>query len=149
MTYLTVEYWGMRCRGTRTLVVDDSGYGVIDENARKVFSAGQCHALALAIHELTGWPIKGIGNRYNDDEPQSPAHCVVWCPPLKKYVDIKGAKGRDYYRRRNNWKVLASNVQPQQVQSFERYLTPNMKAARVFAKTVLRDLEISTGNLKK
>lgn len=34
--------------------------GVIDDTAREVFTAGQCHAFAYALHEQTGWPIVAV-----------------------------------------------------------------------------------------
>lgn len=34
--------------------------GVLDEAARIAFSCGQCHALALAVHEQTGWPLEAF-----------------------------------------------------------------------------------------
>ena len=40
---------------TSTLLVDDEGFGIINYEAREVFTRGQCHALALAIHQLTGF----------------------------------------------------------------------------------------------
>jgi hypothetical protein len=148
MEYLTVEYWGEWSRDTRTLKVDDDGYGVLDKAASMAFRRGQCHALALAIHELTGWPIKGLGDY---DRPNSPAHCVVWCPKLRGYVDVRGRVSRKYFYRRNGWKVINRRVRPVEIESFEDYLKPNMEAARAFAKTVLRNLKIefSTGTLKK
>lgn len=33
----------------------------LDRDAIRAFSTGQCHALALALHETTGWPLVAIG----------------------------------------------------------------------------------------
>lgn len=31
--------------------------GIVDDEALRAFTTGQCHAFALAMHEATGWPI--------------------------------------------------------------------------------------------
>jgi hypothetical protein len=136
---------------TVELTVDDNGYGILDSTAIRAFKRGQCHALALAIHELTGWTIKGLGCYRENDASDSPAHCVVWCPKLRSYVDIGGRVPRTYYRSEFGWKVINRSVTPSRAKNFRNYLKPNMRAARAFAKTVLRDLEIefSTERLKK
>lgn len=51
-----VEVAGTDWSGPHTVTV-----GVIDEHAVTAFRNGQCHALALAIAERTGWPIVAIG----------------------------------------------------------------------------------------
>ena len=151
MKHIRVHHWQYGRSVTIELAVDDAGYGVLNNTAITAFKRGQCHALALAIHELTGWPIKGLGRYDKQDAPDSPAHCVVWCPKLKMYVDIDGKVSRNYYRNDRGWKVLNRNVSPSRAKTFKAYLKPNMRAARPFAKTILRDLKIefSTGSPKK
>lgn len=34
--------------------------GVLDDSARRAFQLGQCHALSIALHERTGWPIEVV-----------------------------------------------------------------------------------------
>lgn len=145
MKRVRVEYWGFGFgKSTTTLIIDDQGLGVLDGDAHRVFESGQCHALALAIHELTGWPIKGLGHLDLGDYPDSPAHCVVWCPKLKAYVDIHGKVGRGYYRKERGWVVINHSIPPEQVNNLREYLKPNMRVARPYAKAVLRDLGFST-----
>lgn len=60
--------------------------GRIGDNERKVFTSGQCHALALAVAKRTGWPFIAV-----DYEAQSgAAHCGVRLPGTTKILDIKG-----------------------------------------------------------
>lgn len=59
--------------------------GVIDETAEHVFTRGQCHALALAIHDETGWPIVGIAG----DGNHHPGHCAIERPD-GRIIDITG-----------------------------------------------------------
>lgn len=59
--------------------------GVIDEAAITCFTRGQCHALALAIHEQTGWPLIQAGW----DEKSGPDHWLVR-HPSGKLLDITG-----------------------------------------------------------
>lgn len=35
--------------------------GLLDETAEYAFTHGQCHAMAIALHELTGYEIIGLG----------------------------------------------------------------------------------------
>ena len=141
MKNIRVQHWAGWFGGTKTvtLAVDENGVGVIDETALRAFRCGQCHALALALHELTGWPIKGLGDPGWDDTPNSPAHCVVWSPQHRAYIDIGGIVDR---RRNRNWKVINRNVTKKQVAKFRYYLRPNVEAARPFAKAVLRHLGV-------
>jgi hypothetical protein len=151
MKQVSVRHWGSWHRKIDAiLTVDDDGYGVIDDVAVEAFRRGQCHALAIALHKLTGWTIKGLGRRDEQDAPDSPAHCVVYCPALRTYVDIGGKVSRGYYNKNRGWKVLNRNVAPRQVRKFRLYLKPNVEAAIPFAKSILRDLgvEFSTGNRK-
>lgn len=59
--------------------------GVIDEDAEYVFTHGQCHALALALNERTGWPLVGIAA----GGPHHPSHCAVRRPD-GEIIDITG-----------------------------------------------------------
>ena len=62
---------------------------VIDANARHAFTRGGCGALAVAIHDLTGWPIIAAG------------HCdglvmhYLVRNPAGQLVDINGAHSDD------------------------------------------------------
>lgn len=68
--------------------------GVIDGSAQNIFSTGGCHALAIAIHDATGWPIVAITDHHNVfDGRAGGGSAVHWCvkAPNGKFVDIDGA----------------------------------------------------------
>lgn len=52
------------------------------------FTQGNCHELALAINEITGWPIYTF---YDPDEDLGDLHAFVQCP-RGTYVDVQGEK---------------------------------------------------------
>lgn len=64
--------------------VVDLQLGVIDDAARLAFSSGQCHAMAAALHERTGWPLHEL---YDDDG--DPIHFYVITPDGRA-LDING-----------------------------------------------------------
>jgi hypothetical protein len=142
MRKVSMKYWNWGRKCETSVQISDDGLGVVDEEARKVFLRGQCHALALAIHELTGWTIKGLGGPYGGDSPDSPAHCVVYCPALKSYVDITGRVSRNYWRNQRNWKVINRRVTPELAKNFRYYMKPDVVTARKFAKTILLGLGV-------
>jgi hypothetical protein len=120
--------WG----GTRILTVD-GGKGVIDDAARDAFTHGQCHSLAIALHDLTDWPIIGIGG-----DPDSPNHFVVYSPKIDDFIDIggPGAFSRDYGEHLSMLKEFTRDeaIHP------EYYLKANLKAAKPFAKTIYEQI---------
>ena len=116
------------------LTIDDDGFGVLDSEAKRAFSKGQCHALAIAINKLTGWKIKGVGFSY--DTPDSPTHCCNYSPELKAYVDIDGLSKKAPVGR-----VLNSNISPREAMgSLRGYLDPDVETAMPFARSVLRKI---------
>lgn len=70
------------------------------EDVEDVFENGYCHALALAIHEQTGWPIWSLKCPKGEDE-----HFLV-CSPSGYLVDVRGANDPDgvlnYWMRLNH-----------------------------------------------
>lgn len=60
--------------------------GVIDDQARIVFGRGHCHSLALAIHELTGWPLAGMYDFHG-----TLSHVLVWMPD-GMLLDVNGVR---------------------------------------------------------
>lgn len=57
----------------------------LDEFVRTEFTCGGCGYLALALHDLTGWPIRAFG----DDH--------IWViNPQGRAVDINGVHPEDY-----------------------------------------------------
>ncbi len=138
MTKIKAEAWtGWGDTVTKTLTVDNEGFGVIDEAATYVFSRGQCHALALAVHQLTGWPIKGVGDY--SDSPLSPGHCINYSPTHKVYMDIRGIRPKPH----STYKVVNRRIHPKHIGNMAGYLEPNIEAAIPFAKTLLRQLKVA------
>jgi len=137
LTIFYHSYFGFGGKTTIEVTIDDEGYGVLDYNARRAFCSGHCHSLAIALHQLAGLTIKGVGREDEGDGPDSPAHCVVWSPKLRKYVDITGAAKRPP----NHWKVLNRNLSEDRARKYLKgYLRPNVQAALPFARTIIRDL---------
>src|SRR5512132_4409621 len=71
--------------------------GANSRDTERVFTRGQCHSLAFALHELTGWPVVLLC--YDEDlnvldaavgDPYSWGHAVVRRPD-GLLVDINGA----------------------------------------------------------
>jgi len=115
------------------LTIED-GMGVIDRAAKIAFTEGQCHALAIAFHDATGWPIIGIGG-----DPDSPSHFVVYDPKIDDFVDIGGPKAftRDWGEHRYMLKEFTRDeaIQP------EFYQKADIKAAIPFVKTLMEQLD--------
>lgn len=123
------KYWGIFGDGHTEELKVINGYGVLDKKAEYVFTAGQCHSLALALHKLTGWEIRGFGvGPYNE-----PHHCAVYCPELKRYVDIDG----DWVVPR--WKDTGSLTR-EKIRGFATYFPACPTKAMPFARSVLRKL---------
>ena len=132
---INVDSWW----GHHTLVIDDQGFGVIDSEAEIVFTRGQCHALALALHKLTGWPIKGA-SYYRCSSWESPSHCLVYWREWRVYVDIEGVKKHPWIGRT---KLVVSHryLSPKRAKSgLGKYKKPNLRAAMPFARTILKQI---------
>ncbi len=121
---MTVKVW----MGVYDLADD----GSIDDAARYVFCHGQCHALAAALHDLTGWPIYML----RDDD-----HVVVKGP--RGFLDINGY-GADE-RNRARWGACLDAEVPldrqTQIPPRGTYAEPEMQVAEVFARSVLREYD--------
>jgi hypothetical protein len=101
--------------------------GRIDRRAKDAFAHGQCHSLALALHQVTGWPMFGIGG--------APNHFIVYCPDLDTYIDIDGPGAET-----RNQNFIAHGLvlyTPAQISSLENYMPINAEIAAPFAKTLL------------
>ncbi len=61
--------------------------GLIDDRATYLFQSGQCHALALAGWEATGWPIVWLTS---DEGPEPEPHHLMLVHPNNELVDITG-----------------------------------------------------------
>lgn len=75
-----------------TQIINTEGH--IDSAAKYAFTRGQCHALALVLHRLTGWKLYGLYSEYEWTRKQAgrkstPGHVVVRTSE-GKYIDITG-----------------------------------------------------------
>ena len=77
---------------------DDLTPGVLDGYASRAFKHGACGALAIAIHDATGWPIVAITDAHNVHGGRagggSAMHWTVMRPD-GKLVDVNGAHDPD------------------------------------------------------
>ena len=68
--------------------------GVLDSYARHAFKYGACGALAIAMHDVTGWPIVAITDHYNvfEDGRAGGGSALHWTVrrPDGKLIDIDG-----------------------------------------------------------
>jgi hypothetical protein len=70
-------------------------HGVIDAAAKVAYTSGQCHALALALNECTGWPIVAILAKSTEStQPLRLIH-VVTAPRSDLWLDINGPSDPD------------------------------------------------------
>lgn len=116
-----------------TLTVKD-GKGIIDEHASEAFTHGQCHALAIALHDRTGWPIIGVGG-----DEETPSHFVVYDPKADTFVDIDGPDAQERFPY--EFERMIKEFDREYAIKPPYYLHADLKAARPFAKTVLEQVE--------
>jgi hypothetical protein len=121
--------WGYRPE----LTVKD-GRGVVDENASYAFTHGQCHAFAIAMHDITGWPIIGIGG-----EPDTPSHFCVYDPHIDDFVDIDGAGV--FNRDGGDHRCMVKEFTRDKAFRPRWYLEPDIETAKLFVPTVLNELD--------
>ena len=110
--------------------------GIIDYDAEYAFTRGQCHALALALHSLTGWQLYGLYKPCELRWSGTPSHTVVRSPD-GEYIDINGNNALE------EWQEYYPEAEPKavteaQVLAFEEddYCKPDIKAAMPYAKTL-------------
>lgn len=82
--------------------------GVVDEDARELFSFGYCHLLAAALYERTGWPLVVI-------EQAKPSLGGAWgwahvgiLTPAGLFLDIDGATSQFEIER--DWQRYGPSV---------------------------------------
>ena len=104
----------------------------IDSKAIDEFTRGQCHALALALHERTGLPLAGIWCDYHD-LPETPCHVVVMLED-GKLLDIEGPNAEE------RWDGKVYPLAKVEVEDFcnRDYVKPRMKTAMLYAEAVLK-----------
>lgn len=109
----------------------------LTEEADRAFSNGQCHALALALHDLTGLPLAGL--EWDDDyaDVPIPNHVFVFDPATGDALDVGGWNAAG--RWNGGYTDLRPMTREEVVELYERglYLTPNLDAAAAFAPLVL------------
>ena len=115
------------------LSLEVSDEGEIDRNAIRAFTEGQCHALALAVHELTRWPVMGILD--SDRDKDSPSHCVMLRPD-GELLDINGPNAYERWHERHG-RYGIRFISPKKLPELKHYMEPNVAAARPFAKTLV------------
>lgn len=135
MPRVKVNIWNSGFRNS----IDVNSRGNINKNAILAFKRGQCHALALALHKLTNWPIYGICDWSNT--PADPGHVVVKNPKNGGYIDIEGYGAVQRWRKR--WgDVTLHLLTPKQTYKLDTYLRPSVKKATPFARKVLENLKV-------
>jgi hypothetical protein len=127
--------------------------GVIDDRARAAFTEGQCHALAIATHDRTGWGIELLieaaptsrwrkRERYGIEDRW--VHAVNRCPD-GKLLDIHGRQSEDELLERwgGSDRVTLRPVDRETLLELHRHgsgVAPDLEGAGPFAETLLTNL---------
>lgn len=111
--------------------------GVIDQQAVRVFTSGQCHALALEIHKRTGWELYGAFTEEELETGDTPGHTLVKAPD-GEFIDIEGIGAGERWQRKELVPVSEKDVL-----GFDKlnYLPPNREVAALFVDAVLTKIE--------
>ena len=119
----------------------------IDDDAVDEYTRGQCHALALAIHERTDLPLAGIWRDCDDPDEDTPYHVVVMLPEDgdNNLLDIEGPHAGD------RWKGEVRELEVGQVLDLHLrdYRAPDMGNARRYAQAVLKQYGIKAFKPKR
>jgi hypothetical protein len=109
-----------------------------------IFSRGQCHALAWAINELTGWPIEGDYSTGEGD--RSTKHVVIRMPDDGKALgytaDITGIHCFDCSYRPIKPETISQN-------RMRGFLKPNLEYARWYAPAILKAIKAQHAERKR
>ena len=119
------------------LDAEDGVGGAFDAQIERRFGYGQCHALALALHRRTRWPLVG-SNHHELDGRRTPDH-IFAIRGERLGIDIYGAHSRGRHPRSDigdDWETL--DALP------DAYEPPDVHAARPVAETLLQLLVIGT-----
>lgn len=139
----------------RIFIVDgwiDVTAGVVDGDATFAYTTGQCHALAFALWERTGWPLVAVGlarclHDFDDACIRRPLGGVCPCQiehlcvqhPDGRLVDIDGAWGREGFES-GTTKLAFTDTVAQDLVVNSEWRTPNLPVARAFVEPVLAQL---------
>lgn len=126
-------YMNLRGVWTHPNGIEVSDKGTIDNNAKKAFTNGQCHALAAALHDLTGWPIFGLQDS-SDCFPGG--HVIVKSP--KGFLDIGGLNAKDRWEEEWRKCELIPITRARISQGLPAYKKANVEAAIPFAKSLIK-----------
>lgn len=112
--------------------------GLITPQVEIAFTRGQCHALALALHEKTKWPIYGLFSEDELEEQETPGHVIVKSP--WGFVDIQGLGAECRWPERKPVRVTKKAVLTYTDSETYRdtYLDPQVDVARDYAEPVLK-----------
>lgn len=110
--------------------------GRIGKKAIDIFTNGQCHSFALAIHKLTGWDIYGLVDYSQDDCKSAPGHIVNRFRDTRDYIDIEGLGA---LKRRKEWypKTKVIKLSEYSLHNLICYLPIEAEKAMPFAKNLL------------
>ncbi|MGW7090016.1 hypothetical protein ACWGH2_41905 [Streptomyces sp. NPDC054871] len=129
--------------------------GHLDDAAREAFTSGQCHAFALALHEVTGWPTTALltvdcfqtdvmcDGSEEDECPCRIGHIVVTRPD-GAHVDITGAHTPGTMPGHEDAPaLLMTEAHWKAIRSTPTWREPDMPAARTFVAPLLASLNAS------
>lgn len=112
--------------------VEIAGDGIIDEHVRHVFSFGQCHSFAVAVHKLTGWPLRAVDNQGDDGIPD---HIMVETPNGRLF-DITGFEREGNYGDARPISIARLNKLTKRPKC---YLPLDLDIAMPYAQSLLRE----------
>jgi hypothetical protein len=122
-----------QCRGREYHINTRSDPGLIEH----IFTRGHCHSFALAVHELTGWPIVGLFVDYDS----MAWHCVNRTPDGRLF-DILGLGVEERWANAANIRELTTADIDRYMRAYwdgnVGYLPCNVEGAKQFAKEVIR-----------
>lgn len=106
--------------------------GVLDETAVACFSQGQCHALAMALHEETGWPLVVVA-----DWLEQVDHVAVRTPE-GRIIDGAGVHDPDAFAEAWDGDVLEVSAQRlRELTASATWREPALDVARTMVAAVL------------
>jgi len=109
--------------------------GILDDAARFAFTAGHCHALALALHERTGWAILAMSGRHS---LRPDLQHVVVVMPDGRWLDIDGPQEPEerYYFQELTAEEVAN------MGKIKYWKDPETHIAREFVQPLLQQYQI-------
>ncbi|MFB6505552.1 hypothetical protein ACFC07_22325 [Streptomyces sp. NPDC056099] len=127
--------------------------GRLDDTAREALTSGQCHAFALALNEVTGWPTTALLTSdcsgedsmcTGVDEDECPCRIghVVVTRPDGAHVDITGAHTPGTVPDCEDAPALAMTAEHwQAIRSTPTWRDADMPLARTFVRPLLAELD--------